>query len=346
MTTDYLLQKRNGIIYCEESGNGGPAMKVKFGIIGCGVIAARFAEALKQSGTAQLCSVAARDPERAAAFARQHEAIRSYGSYKKLLEDPEVECVYIATVNSTHAAIAEMCIAAGKPLICEKPFFMSLEEGKRVIAAAREAGVLIMEGMWSRCIPAYHIVRQWISEGRIGDIRLIRAAFCFPMPYTKETENNRLFDPATGGGAFLDVGVYPYEYVTGIMNAKPDECRFMKVLGPTGVDLSVGMLLKYNSGVIADCLTSIAGFMDEDAMVSGSTGYILQKHFYGSRRCELYDNHSHLLDSFDDPVEDGFVHEIRHFCEMLREGRLESSNIPLTDTLDFTAVYERILQET
>ena len=304
-----------------------------------------FAGALNQSESAQLYAVAARDPQRAAGFAGKYGASKSYGSYQELLADPEVDCVYIATVNSTHASIAEMCIAAGKPLICEKPFFMSREEGERVIAAAREAGVLIMEGMWSRCIPAYHKVKQWIMNGRIGDVRLIRSAFCFPMPYTQETKSNRLFDPATGGGACLDVGVYPYEYATGIMNAPPDECKIMTVTGPTGVDLSVGLFLKYNSGVIADCLASIAGFMNEDAVVSGNDGYILQKYFYGSRRCELYDNSHNLLESFDDPVEDGFVHEIRHFCEMLRDGRLESSYIPLADTLDFTGVYEKLLKE-
>ena len=320
-------------------------MKTRFGIIGCGFIASRFAQALKQSDSAQLYAVAARDPARAAEFAQKHGAVKSYGSYTELLEDPEVDCIYIATVNSTHAPIAEMCIAAGKPLICEKPFFVSTEEGKRVIAAAREAGVLIMEAMWSRCIPAYHKVKQWIAEGKIGDVRLIRSAFCFPKPYTKETADNRLFDLNTGGGACLDVGVYPYEYATGIMNAPPDECKILKVIGPTGVDLSVGLFLKYNSGVIADCLASITGFMDEDGMVSGNEGYILQKRFYGSRRCELYDNAGSLVDSFDDPVEDGFVHEINHFCDMLREGRTESTFIPLADTLDFTGVYEKMLEE-
>jgi len=320
-------------------------MKMRFGIIGCGGIAARFAEALKQSESAQLYAAAARDPQRAAEFAQKHGALKSYGSYQELLEDPEIDCVYIATVNSTHAPIAEMCIAAGRPLICEKPFFMSLEEGNRVIAAARKAGVLIMEGMWSRCIPAYHKVKQWIREGKIGDVRLIRSAFCFPVPYTEETKNHRLFDPLTGGGACLDVGVYPYEYATGIMDALPDECRILKVMGPTGVDLSVGLFLKYNSGVIADCLASIAGIMTEDAVIGGSAGYILQKRFYGSKRCELYDTGGTLLEGFDDPVEEGFVHEIEHFCEMLREGRLESCNIPLSDTLDFTGVYERLMKE-
>ena len=320
-------------------------MKTRFGIIGCGFIAGRFAEAIRQSESAQLHAVAARDPERAAEFARKHGASKSYGTYQELLDDPEVDCIYIATVNSTHAPIAQMCIAAKKPVICEKPFFISIEEGNRVIAAAREAGVLIMEAMWSRCSPAYHKVKQWIADGKIGDVRLIRSAFCFPMPYTEETKDYRLFDPTTGGGACLDVGVYPYEYATGIMDAPPDECKILKVMGPTGVDLSVGLFLKFGSGVIADCLASICGMMTEEAVVGGSQGYILQHRFYGSRRCELYDLSNNLVDSFDDPVEDGFVHEVNHFCDMLREGRLESTNIPLADTLDFTGVYEQLLKE-
>ncbi|MBQ9030930.1 MAG: Gfo/Idh/MocA family oxidoreductase [Parasporobacterium sp.] len=319
---------------------------VRFGIIGCGFIARRFAKALEQSESAVLYAAAARNRERAEEFASEYGGVKAYGSYEALLRDPEVDAVYIATVNSTHAEIARMCIEAGKPVLCEKPLFMSRKEAQEVIRASRETGVLIMEGMWTRCLPAYHQTKRWIAEGKIGQVKLIRAAFCFPMPYNRETKDYRLFNPATGGGSWLDVGVYPYEYITGIMGGAPEDVRFLHETGPTGVDLSVGMILRYRSGTIGDCLSSIAGYMDEDAVAAGSEGYIIQRNFFGSRRTELYDNQGKLLDSFDDPEEEGFVHEISHFCGLLRDGKTESDWIPMTDSLDFAGVYEQLLERT
>lgn len=317
--------------------------KVKFGIIGCGTIAARFAKALEKSPLAELYACAARDQDKADSFAAAHGAKAAYGSYRELVNDPAVEAVYIATVHTTHAAAAELCILAGKPVLCEKPFFVNEAEAQKVIALSKEKNVLIMEAFWSRTVPAYLKVKEWLRNGRIGDIRFIQAAFCFNVPYNEHTKNHRLFRPEVAGGALLDAGVYPYQYVTGIMDGPPDDIRFMVQRAPTGVDATVAMTLQYNSGVIAECLASIEATADSTAVISGSSGLIRQHNFVGSRKCELFDAAGTLVDAYEDPEEEGFVHEIAHFVDLMHAGKIESNLIPLTDNLDFIRTAERIL---
>ncbi len=318
--------------------------KIRFGIIGCGGIAARFANALKKSDCAELYACAARDPERARAFAGAHGAALACESYEALIRDGKVQAVYIATVHTAHAAVARQCLRAGKPVLCEKPFFVNGEEAEETVALAREKQVLMMEGFWTRTQPAFLKAREWIREGRIGRLTLIRAAFCFANPCTERTKHGRLWDPALGGGALLDAGVYPYEYVTGLMGGEPDDVRTSVVRGPTGVDATVAMALRYDSGVLADCLASIEGRADTAATLSGTEGFILQEYFPGCRRTQLYGNGGELLETFEDPEEEGFVHEIAHFVRCLREGRTESDLIPLRDTLAFARFADRVLR--
>lgn len=318
--------------------------KVKFGIIGCGKIAARFAGALGNSTSAELYACAARDRVRAEEFGNQHKAEKAYGSYEELLADEQVEAVYIATVHTTHARIAQMCIHAGKAVVCEKPFFTNPREAEETIALARQKGVLLMEGFWSRTQPACLKVREWIKAGKIGEVHLIRAAFCFNMPFNDQTREHRLWNPELGGGALLDAGVYPYEYVTGIMDGPPEKMVTSVQAAPTGVDATVTMSMSY-PGVVADCMTSLRGYMDSDAVISGTEGYIRQHYFVGSRKAELFDRKGALVECFEDPEEEGFVHEIAHFVDLLRSGKTESPLIPLDDTLDFARQAEKILAE-
>ena len=316
--------------------------KLRFGILGCGGIAHRFALALERSEAGELVACAARDPARAQAFAAAHGGVRACGSYEELVNDPSVEAVYVATVHTAHAQAARLCIEAGKAVLCEKPFFVNGREAREITALAREKHVLVMEAFWTRLMPAYQKAKDWIRAGRIGQVRLIRAAFCFPMPVNEQTVRHRLLDPAVGGGALLDVGVYPYEYVTGLMDGPPDHLTTSVLTGPTGVDESVAMILRYDRGVLADCLASIGGVMDDVATISGTEGFIKQYYFPGCRKTELYRG-LELAETFEDPEEEGFVHEIAHFARLYRSGRTESDVIPLADTVDFADRVESIL---
>lgn len=315
---------------------------INFGIIGCGGIAARFAKALEASPEARLYACAAREQARADAFAEAHGAEKSYGDYAAILQDEKVEAVYIATIHTAHAAIARDCILAGKPVLCEKPFFVNAREAGEVIALARERQVLTVEAFWTRMLPAYRKVKEWIDQGKIGEPRLIRAAFCSCLPYREEMKRHRLWDPRQGGGALLDIGVYPYLYVTGLMGGPPQEMFSTTLPAPTGVDMTVSMTMKYPRA-LAECLASMVGWMDDTAVISGSEGYIKQPKFWGCRDAELYNSSGSLVERFYDPESEGFVHEIAHFVELFHAGATESPLIPLNDTLDFAKRVEGIL---
>lgn len=315
---------------------------VKFGIIGCGSIAKRFAGALASSPVAELYACAARDKDKAEAFKNENGAEVAYGSYDELLADENVEAVYIATIHTTHAEVAKKCILAGKAVLCEKPFFVNQKEAEETIALAKEKNVLIMEGFWSRTVPAYLKVKEWIKEGRIGKLSLIRAAFCFCMPYNDFTKEHRLWVPEKAGGALLDAGVYPYEYVTGIMDGEPDEIISVVKPAVTGVDGTVAFIMKYKD-VIADCLTSIEGNMDSTAQICGSAGFIKQYYFVGSKKAELYSPRGELIETYEDSEPEGFVHEIAHFVSLMEEGKTESDLVPLSSTLAFTKSADKML---
>ena len=315
---------------------------IRYGIIGCGAIAGRFARALSRSEGAVLYACAARDPKRAGEFARTHGAERAYGDYQSLIDDPRVQAVYIATVNSTHAPVACAAIGADKAVLCEKPFFTNAPEAEATLALARTRGVPVMEAFWTRCEPAYQKVRQWLQESRIGHVYLARTAFCFNMPYSGETRQSRIWNPEVGGGALLDVGVYAYQYVTGLLG-RPEKVEGTVVKGPTGVDQTTSLTLTYPDGALAQCLCSVTANMDDTAILSGTEGFIRQPRFFGARRAELYDREGRLVEAFEDPEEEGFVHEIAHFTALVREGRPESDLMPLSDTLDFSRLVSRLL---
>ena len=307
---------------------------IRFGILGCGNIAGRFARALQKSDAASLYACAAREESRAQAFAAEHGATRAYGDYQALIDDPRVQAVYIATVHTAHARWAKACLRAGKPVLCEKPFFTNGREAEEVAALAREQGVLTMEAFWTACLPAYRKAKEWIDAGRIGRVRLIRADFCYRMPFTEALRHHRIWDPAQAGGALLDVGVYPYEFAAGLLGA-PETFTSTVIRGETGVDAATAFTMTWPDGALAQCLCSVEAGMDDGAQISGTAGSIRMPRFYGARKCTLCDAQGKPVEEFSDPEEEGFVHEIAHFAALLREGKKESDSLPLSGAVEF-----------
>ena len=326
---------------------------IRFGIIGAGRISRRTAKAMlkmKEEGI-RLCAVASRDAAKAEAFAAELAGgaadaipLRCYGSYEELAADPEIDAVYIGLINSSHAPAAELCLAHGKAVLCEKPFFIHAEDARACMELARQKDLLIMEAMWTRTIPAYRQALQWIEEGRIGKPVYVRAEFGSRLPDFMRDPAGRMFDPDLGGGILWDCGIYPYEYVTGLFG-RPDEVRTVCHIGSTGVDETTSMTLRYDSGLIADCFSSVNAATGDMAVIYGTEGRILQPRFFGCRRTELLDRDGNTAEVFEDPEEEGFVHDIRHFAQLWRTGRKDSPYIPLADTLDFTVCAEKALTD-
>ncbi|GHU78297.1 dehydrogenase [Clostridia bacterium] len=286
-------------------------MDIRFGIAGLGAIANRFAKVINSDETSGvvLSAVASKDAERAAAFAKTHNSSCFYGSYEELADDPNIDIVYIATTHNFHFENAKLFIERGKNVICEKPFFLTKKDAEEIYALAKEKNVFVMEAMWTRCLPAFQKTLEWVRSGRIGDVKLIDASFCFNTPFDPK---NRLFNPELAGGALYDGGVYPIEFITGIAGQTPNAVNAFAVKGKSGVDEYATVDLSFQNGILGQARCGVSVFANNDAHIYGTRGSIHIDYFIGAKTCELRDENGNTAERFESSFEDGFCFEINH----------------------------------
>jgi predicted dehydrogenase len=243
---------------------------VRWGILGTGRIAAEFVRGLRSVPNAQLAAIGSRSTDKAAQFAAAFKAARSHGSYEALVRDPEVDVVYVATPHSRHKDDCLLALAAGKAVLCEKPFAVTAAEAEQVIQAARQHGKFCMEAMWMRFMPAIRRANELVRDGAIGKVRMLTADFGVPARYDPA---HRFFNPALGGGALLDRGVYPLALASELFGS-PTSLQSAACLAPTGVDEHVAVLLKYGEGQIASISATLTGYAANEAVIIGTQGRI------------------------------------------------------------------------
>jgi predicted dehydrogenase len=264
----------------------GQAMKsaIRWGIWGTGAIAHSVASDFRLADGALLHAVASRTGERAKEFASEHEVARWYEGLESLLQDPEVDVVYVATPNHRHLEDCLACIHAGKAVLCEKPFALNLAQAQLIANAARLHKVFCMEAMWTRFIPAVMEAKRCIDAGNIGPLRLIQGNFAYPASKGSES---RLFNIKLGGGALLDRGVYLISLAQHLLGT-PDVIRGTTVLGPTGVDEQSSYQLAFAGGAIADLAASLLVRGTNDILIVGEGGSLrLCEPFYCAHRMEV-----------------------------------------------------------
>jgi predicted dehydrogenase len=286
--------------------------KLQWGVIGTGAIAGDLALSLQKSSRCRIVDVVGSSAEKGRAFAEKWGVPRASASIDELLADREVEAVYIATPHPAHEAQALACIAAGKPVLCEKPFTMNAAGAARVVEAARAKGVFLMEAFMYRCHPLLREVTRRLQDGVIGRILHVRADFGFRKA---RDPNGRLYNLALGGGAILDVGCYPASFarlVAGIAVGKPyDEPATLVasgLYGPTGADELATALLTFPSGVTATISTAIHHAIGRSATICGEDGSIFipdpwapESHRHGTKTSFTIhrDGHSAEVVAFD-----------------------------------------------
>lgn len=249
-------------------------IKQRWGIIGLGNIANKFAEALREFSEAQLIAVASRDSSRSEVFAYKHKADRYYGAYEDLIQDPEVDVVYIATPHTTHAELSKLCLEHDKHVLCEKPFAMNEREAQEVYDLAAEKGKFILEALWTRFLPTYKKVRSLIDDNAMGKIKSISSDFGFK---SKFDPSSRLFDPKLGGGSILDVGIYPIFYAVSLLG-EPKNIKAIASFGVTKVDESCAMIFEYADGVLAQLFSSIISNNTQETSIHGDVSRLLINH--------------------------------------------------------------------
>jgi predicted dehydrogenase len=311
---------------------------VRWGIVGPGRIASLLIKDFPYVDGAEALAVASRSSERAEAFAGEHGLARAYGSYHEIMNDPDLDVLYIATPHPQHHAIALAAIAADKAVLVEKTFTATVPGAEEVIAAARRHQVFAMEAMWTRFQPAIVAARALIEDGAIGEVRQLQADLGVDRPYNPE---DRLFDPAQGGGAMLDLGVYVVSFAQYFLGT-PDRIEVTGSLTPTGVDAEAGLLLGYDDGRAATLLISLKHHTPGAGRIQGTKGWIeVPPRFHHPHRIMLCRKGEEPEMISRPPLGTGYSHELIEVTECVRAGHTESMIMPLADTL----AVQRILNE-
>jgi predicted dehydrogenase len=298
---------------------------LNFGIIGPGKIAHRFASAFQDASGGKIYAVASRDQIKANEFASTYQAEKIYSSYEELAKDPKVDVVYIATPHPFHYEQTLLCLRHGKPVVCEKPLALNYRQATEMIATARKENVFLMEAMWSRFFPATKKMLELIQSGIIGEIKYVHADFGFASPVHFE---NRVYNMALGGGAQLDVGVYPL-FLALLILGKPDEVKSFSQLAPTGADVTTSALLSYKNGSLANVLSSIVTDSPKDGFIMGTLGkIIMHSPWHKSQKVSVRLNSGEVIEyPFPFPG-NGFQFQIEEVVSCLHANKKESDLMP------------------
>lgn len=315
---------------------------IKWGILGTGGIASAFARDLAFAKNTEKAAVGSRTEESAAKFAEEHGVSRAYGSYEELVQDPDVDVIYVATPHPFHKENVMACLRAGKAVLCEKPFTINSGELEEIIQFAREQKLFLMEAMWTKLLPPILKVREWIDRGEIGEVLLVKAEFGFRASRDPE---GRLFNPALGGGALLDVGIYPVTFASMIFGPNPEKILSTAHIGETGVDEQFSIIMTYPSGKTASLNGSFRVDLTNEAYIHGTEGSIQIPSFFSAKSATLYKKAVEAETFQDDRQSAGYAFEIEEAGRCLRQGLLESPVVPLDESLKIMKLMDEIREQ-
>lgn len=314
--------------------------KIRWGILGTGNIARSFAQGLSYLPDDHLIAVGSRSAESANHFADIFRIPTRHASYEALAADPEVDVIYIATPHPLHCENTLLCLDAGKAVLCEKPFAINARQASKMIARAREKGLFLMEAMWTRYFPIMTKLRDLIRSGAIGEVRMLQADFGFYAPFDP---SGRLFDPALGGGALLDVGIYPLSLASMIFG-RPSQITGLAHLGKSGVDEQNALILAYEQGQMALLSSAVSTTTPQEAVIMGTRGRIkITAPWWQPASMIVWSEDRIAGEEIELPFGgNGYQFEAAEVIRCLREGLLESPLMPLDETLSIMETMDTI----
>ena len=317
---------------------------IGWGIIAVGRIAIEFAESLRLVPGTRIAAAGSRSFERAKEFTDKYGG-KPYGSYQEMLEDPDVDMVYIASPHNLHEEHVIMSANAGKGILCEKPFTFSHQSAQRMIDAAKKNNVLLMECLWSRFFPIWQKALEMIDEGTIGEVRVIESAMSWGHQVV--LPKDRLFDPALAGGSLLDAGAYPLSAAFAIMKGQlPVEIKGMYHICSTGVDDDAVMLFRYeNPDVFAVLRCGLRSTGFDTRIIGGKGTLIVERHDYPSRLVHIKHEQGVGYHRQDEIIEipfrtRGFQYIVHAVLDCFRQGKKECEITPWQQTLDMAKILE------
>lgn len=307
---------------------------IRWGILGCGRIARKFASDLKLVENAELVACGARNAASAEAFAKEFNLPHAHASYEALVQDGEVDVIYVATPHSHHYEHTLLCINNGKAVLCEKAFAINHKQAKEMIELAREKKVFLMEAVWTKFLQPFSKVKEMMEAGMLGEVKSLLANFGFKPPVDAP---QRLLDPALGGGTMLDIGIYNV-FTALFFLGRPDTIFAEATLTPEHTDTQCVVTFQYKDGKLAQLFSTFLSDTATDLHINGTAGRVhLNFRYYTPFTTITYFSgrpDTQQVIELDIP-EDGFgyQHEARHVGECLEKGLTESPVMTHADTL-------------
>jgi predicted dehydrogenase len=311
---------------------------MKVGILGAGGIAEKMAKTLSLMDTAKAAAVASRDYKKAKEFADKYGIPKAYGSYEEMLQDPEIDLVYVATPHSHHYEHMKLCLEHGKHVLCEKAFTVNAAQAKEIIKLGEKKKLLVAEAIWTRYLPMRKVMDKIIAEGAIGTPWTLTANLCQIIAHIE-----RIVKPELAGGALLDMGVYTINFALMTFGSDIERIEASRVPYKTGVDASDAITLIYKDGRMANLHTSILARSDRRGMVFGDKGYI---EFLNINNCEgirVFSTDDKLLASYDTPKQlTGFEYQVEACRKAIEAGAVECPEMPHSEILKVMEIMDAV----
>jgi len=314
---------------------------VRWGILGTGRIAKAFANALKDTPGAVLAGVGSRTQDSAQAFTNEFGGT-AYGSYEALARAGDIDLIYIGTPHPMHVENVRMALEAGKGVLCEKAFTVNRREAEALVALARAKNLFLMEAMWTRYLPGLAEVRRVVESGEIGKVSQVIADLGFTSPAGPE---HRLFNPALGGGALLDIGIYPLSIAVALLG--PVETVVAQAdIGATGVDEQTSFVLKHRGGGLSSCSCSLRAHLPNELTIAGARGHVrMNTKFHHAQTITVTPADGAARTVPTPYLGNGYVHEAIEAQRCWQAGLIESPGMTHEDTLALMGVMDEIRRQ-
>ena len=314
----------------------------RWGILGAGKIADKFCEALGYTEGSEVYAVASRNADNAKMYAAKHKAAKWYSNYNDLIQDENVDIIYIATPHAFHYEQTILCLQNNKAVLCEKPMSLTIQQTTEMIEVAAKNNLFLMEAMWTGCMPFIEKIVSLIKEDAIGLPQYIAADFGFTAP---NDPGSRLFNKALGGGSVLDIGIYPI-FLTALIFGEPSVIKTVSTLTATGVDAYASVIMQYAGGQTAHVLSAINFNTAVEAEIIGTKGRIkISNPWFKATELTLILNDG-TTEKFSMPhAGNGFEHEIKEVMYCLDNGLLQSNKVPHQLTLSVSKIMDEILRQ-
>lgn len=310
---------------------------IKMAILGAGAIANKMAATITKMDEVEAYAIAARDLDRAQAFAEAYGFAKAYGSYEEMLADEAVDLVYVAVPHSHHYKMTKLCLEAGKHVLCEKAFMVNAEQARDVLALAKSKKLLLTEAIWTRYMPSRKIIDDIIARGEIGEVTSLTANLGYELSAVK-----RIWDPKLAGGALLDVGVYLVNFARMVFGENMTSISSSAVF-KDGVDMIDSIVMTFDGGKVATMQSNVNAAQNRDGCIFGTKGYIEITNINNPEEIKVYNDEYQEIQSYPVPKQiTGYEYEVEACVQAIEKGELECPQMPHAETIRVMEIMDDI----